>query len=596
MYANDDTTKNVEVNKIDEEKNELIVTTGNEVDETPSCDDDKKTTQAERKTEIINLYSELGKLSGIVCFVKYFLKYKRGVYKDCDKMMAHAIQKSLKGYGISSKSNKADVLDALQTELILLDQSDNKPEVNHGDNKVAWAVDYLLSSDVVSQLPYYRGDNPILKNAKYVINLKNTLLALSLDQNGEVVIDQVPHTPDWISNYQLPYNYDPDATYELLMDTWKSTYNDPENLDPNNIDPTTGKGYDYRISVQQEFNGLCLTTDTSLQVALYKWGAAASGKGLGDHITKHLVGVENCATITPQDLADKFIWKQLINKAVVFIPEMHSMVSKGVLTNSTTRQNLTATIGEGEMPIQGKGKDISHFQKLPCKFILSSNTYVKDNDESDGWSRRMKGILHDTPISSEKRDHTLYDRIVAPDQLPGILNWALAGLVRLMKNGGKMTTCPLSEREMRRHKLDVHPILKWADEECSVTSEIKKTYSAFRHCTVDDDAKIDSMDAYSAYTRWCAENGEIALDQRIFGRKLHEYAQKIVKKKVRRGEGYANVYIGIGLRKPVTTIDEKSIENVIPAVTMPAIDGQVSQAELDEIDSFPHPGDVRSAL
>jgi len=89
-----------------------------------------------------------------------------------------------------------------------------------------------------------------------------------------------------------------------------------------------------------------------------------------------------------------------------------------------------------------KGKPLFHFRPT-AKHIFSANQLPNAEEDNGAFYRRILLVPFPTTIPREQRDKSLGDKLQS--ELPGILNWALDGLFRLLSQDG--FTGDLSVRE-----------------------------------------------------------------------------------------------------------------------------------------------------
>jgi putative DNA primase/helicase len=95
----------------------------------------------------------------------------------------------------------------------------------------------------------------------------------------------------------------------------------------------------------------------------------------------------------------------------------------------------------------------------------------------------------------------LKDKLLA--ERPGILNWALKGLVRLKKRG--YFQVPESSLEAVRQLEDLSSPVTAFVREC---------------CALDPNAKTKKQVLYGEYQDWCQETGQLAMAANVFGKDL----------------------------------------------------------------------------
>ncbi len=124
-----------------------------------------------------------------------------------------------------------------------------------------------------------------------------------------------------------------------------------------------------------------------------------------------------------------------------------------------------------------------------ARFIFATNSMPTFVDKSDGIWRRMRVIEFPVTIPREERDVHLADTIIA-SELPGIVQWALEGLVEIVRDNDVYES-PMSTARKAEHRLN-------CDREKSFLLEA---------CKVEEDVfePKDMLDA--TYTQWCRYNG-----------------------------------------------------------------------------------------
>jgi putative DNA primase/helicase len=168
------------------------------------------------------------------------------------------------------------------------------------------------------------------------------------------------------------------------------------------------------------------------------------------------------------------------------------------------------------------------------KLILASN-YLPEIRGSDAaiWARVLL-VRFDVVIPVEERDTTLKDRLVAPNELSGILNWALAGCHSWMRvTAGSRLRPPDSVR--------VATVIYKEQE------DILAPFLADR-CVLATDAWVSSKDLRTAYREWCESTGGEELKMNGFNRRLRNVGCKPQQDPTDRGR--ARGWQGLRLRKP----------------------------------------------
>lgn len=129
--------------------------------------------------------------------------------------------------------------------------------------------------------------------------------------------------------------------------------------------------------------------------------------------------------------------------------------------------------------------------KNEAAHLFMSNHMINSRDHSEAFFARWKMVEFPNSLlrSGLPQDHTLPERILA-QELPGIVQWALDGAVRLIANGG-FSKSAAHDRLMAQWRRSTNSIEEFIHESCVLGTE---------HCAV-------RSQFYQAYAQWCTESG-----------------------------------------------------------------------------------------
>ncbi len=120
---------------------------------------------------------------------------------------------------------------------------------------------------------------------------------------------------------------------------------------------------------------------------------------------------------------------------------------------------------------------------LPTKLMVVANKLPKFIDESGALAARNLIVRFDQSFLG-REDHDLGRKLI--DEMPGIANWALAGLERLRSNGLKFTIGEAGRIEAASSQMSQSPALRFACARLEVTGNqvdavaMREVYSAYR--------------------------------------------------------------------------------------------------------------------
>lgn len=142
-----------------------------------------------------------------------------------------------------------------------------------------------------------------------------------------------------------------------------------------------------------------------------------------------------------------------------------------------------------------------HFEFAPAfKLWMATNNKPRIFGTDDAIWRRVRLIPFSVTIPEERRDAKLVEKL--KDELPGILNWALAGLAEWRERGLAAPRAVTEASEQYRQGEDA--IGRFCEDKLVVDLESQTSASAL----------------YAAYREWCERTGEYQIKERDFSEEL----------------------------------------------------------------------------
>ena len=241
------------------------------------------------------------------------------------------------------------------------------------------------------------------------------------DLDGEIVIDHVANTSELYVTSRIPHPYDPTAKSPRFENFLMEIL--PGQLDERNW--------------LQEYIGYSLYRSWPHDKVIMLHGEGDNGKSTLLDIIRHLLGEYNCTTIGLYDLCNG---RWYVAEIYLKLANIDADTASKDLEN--TSKFKTATGGDRIMG-ERKGKHPFFFESY-CKHFMSCNKMPYCYDDTDAFYRRWFLIKFFEQFTEKdpRRDPFIRDKLYK--EMPGILNWALEGLKRLLKNGG-FTNPPTTE-------------------------------------------------------------------------------------------------------------------------------------------------------
>lgn len=186
---------------------------------------------------------------------------------------------------------------------------------------------------------------------------------------------------------------------------------------------------DEQIPVIQEWFGFGLKRDYSIKKALILVGGPDTGKTTLITLEEKFIGKKNISGVSLQKIsADKFA---LANMYTKYLNTYDDLSFRDVNDNGAFK------IATGGGLVTGERKFGDQFQfRNHAKLMFACNKIpeVKDSDD-DAYFKRWIVIRFNYPIEEKDRDNNLVQKMTTDEEMSGLLNFALEGLRRLVKNG-----------------------------------------------------------------------------------------------------------------------------------------------------------------
>ncbi|MDD3343527.1 MAG: phage/plasmid primase, P4 family [Sulfurospirillaceae bacterium] len=282
--------------------------------------------------------------------------------------------------------------------------------------------------------------------------------------------------------YVLPYAYDPRAKAPMYMSYLSRVLPDVSSQ-----------------IVLQEFHGYVFTRHLKLEKALILYGGGQNGKSVQSETSTALYGLENVATKSLGDLVDRDSGNDHRAKLNDKLLNYGSEIRANIMDVDIFKRLVS-----GE-PVACREKYKTGFDlHNTCKFMFNANTLPKDVEHSDAYFRRFIIIPYTQKITESEKDPELHTKIIS-SELPGILNWAIEGLHRLLLHK-KFSHSLASDLAIKEYQKETNSVALWIED-----NGLKP----------DESEKKATREMFSMYRAYCQSSGFKALSINNFGKQMN---------------------------------------------------------------------------
>ena len=299
------------------------------------------------------------------------------------------------------------------------------------------------------------GSEPIM------LNLANGTLETGTD--GKPVLRDFSRS-DYFT-YQLAFNYEPQAKGNVFIDFLNEVIVNPDGTP----DIATQK-----LLAEAVASVFIPNSVMKLEKVPVLLGSGANGKSVVFEVIQALLGAENVSHYSLQLLtAEKgYYRRELEHKLLNYCPELDvNGISTGLFKQLASREPVSVEVKYGN----------PYSCDTYARLMFNANQYPYISEKTHGLFRRLMFIPFTVTIPFEKRDNKLANKIIQTE-LPGVLNWVLSGLKRLLKQGD-YSKSPAVEQALDTYKLQSNSVAMFAeDEDGKIDKEtpLKEYYSSYK--------------------------------------------------------------------------------------------------------------------
>jgi P4 family phage/plasmid primase-like protien len=296
-------------------------------------------------------------------------------------------------------------------------------------------------------------------------------------QNGTLYVhpDRVEfkpsHDPADRLRSLVPCHYDPNATCPSWENFARWALPDPS-----------------RLSMLQEAFGYTLIPGQPYQSFFMFTGTGSNGKSVVLSVLQAL-HKDSFETVALANLGSRFSLGTIGRKRLAIDTEAENVTHQVLGEGNSATAILKAWTGGDPVKIEAK-KVQGWSETINAKYIMACNRRPRFADPTKGVWRRLKLLKFESHIEERQADRNLPQKLLA--ELPGIVNWAILGLVRLVRQNG-FTQSDVLSTDLAEYQTDSDSVAQFIVE-------------FLRPAPADSkDAWFDLRPFHTAYKEYCGQ-------------------------------------------------------------------------------------------
>ena len=365
----------------------------------------------------------------------------------------------------------------------------------------------------------------------------------------------LPHCPTFGHTHRLPYAYNALA---LAMPKTREYLDFAQDNDES------------RVQCLRAFLKALITGQaSSFQRFLEVIGAGGTGKSTFVKLMEAMVGTENIATSSFDEITGRFSMADLKGKMLLVLPDCENFISSKAMAKIRQLSGQDRIRGEIKC-IQGALNIV--FGGL---LVLTANEPFKNREATtasaeSAISRRRATVYFDRKAAKIDRNliNVTENHVsgTLANELPALFNWVLTMDDQDMENYVTMTNemCPSIIDRARDLALATNPLAQWASQSLVFSPEFTCVIGISQKLGLDTvDGRINTyanadQHLYPNYLRWCDQTGTKALSLNQFAKNL-DTAVGALDQSFERKRGATRWIEGMMLGNPDTQVEPGEI-------------------------------------
>lgn len=314
---------------------------------------------------------------------------------------------------------------------------------------------------------------------QYFTSFENVILGVQIGKKSMGLFERL-HTHMFFTKQSLNYKYSKKAGCRNFIKFLRSILNRDE------------------IKLLQEWFGYTLIPTTKAHKMMIYLGRGRNGKSVILVTHRLVLGLSNVSSITLNGFMPtaRFTMVKTIDKLLNQVEEVDE---EGRLVSAMIKRYVAGGIVQGE----AKFKDTEDFYPT-ARIEISTNDDLRFQDQSDALKERLIILPFRKQFFGKSQNKELVEESfwVESGELPGIRNWSLRGLKRLVENDWNFTEVESVTKSLEDYKKTLNPAAQF----------LKDYFEEVPH------KQLFAIDIYKAYEQHCEMYGIKPKDSAVFSK------------------------------------------------------------------------------
>jgi len=263
-----------------------------------------------------------------------------------------------------------------------------------------------------------------------------------------------------------------------------------------------------KIESLQQLTGYIISSEWRAKKFFVLIGLPHTGKSVWLSIWRALIGSSFTTAMSLKQLAEnRFMSAELFHSKLNITAELDgTSIIKGMdLIKAITGGDLITGERKGKDPFQfhAKTKLVAAGNSMPS-FKLDGTTAITD---------RIMFLTFNNTIPEKNRDKALLDRLLTEESRTYIVEWAIEGWRKLMRNNMVFTESDDAITFKNQYINELNTVPDFVREKCFVNIN-------------NLDLKVHRRDLYPVYINYCRDNGIKAISQQEFFEEIMKFGVK----------------------------------------------------------------------